>query len=173
MDPLAVPGTVTRIPGVTKITIGMAMRDGLTVEAWFDTPNALVAKNLAAQLQKNPQGTSFLGQVGGVSPIVEQRDKAVRLYVRAPGNQFPGSAASQGTPARVPALGLLSRTKIGEVQTGMDRAAVEAVLGKPHSVMAIQGSDEPVETLIYDLDDKGTARVRMISGKVVSVNFLD
>jgi hypothetical protein len=55
----------------------------------------------------------------------------------------------------------------------MDRAAVEAVLGKPHSVMAIQGSDEAVETLIYDLDDKGTARVRMVNGKVVSVQFLD
>jgi len=40
-------------------------------------------------------------------------------------------------------------------------------------VMAIQGSDEAVETLIYDLDNKGTARVRILSGKVVSVQFLD
>jgi hypothetical protein len=41
------------------------------------------------------------------------------------------------------------------------------------SVMAIQRSDEAVETLIYDLDDKGTARVRMVNGKVVSVQVLD
>jgi hypothetical protein len=34
----------------------MAMRDGLTMEAWLDTPSALAAKNLAARLQKNPQG---------------------------------------------------------------------------------------------------------------------
>jgi hypothetical protein len=46
-------------------------------------------------------------------------------------------------------------------------------IGKPHSVMAIQGSDEAVETLIYNLVDKGTSRVRMVNGKVVSVEFLD
>jgi hypothetical protein len=172
MDPLAAPGTATRLPGVTKMTVGLAMRDGLTMEAWLDTPSAFAAKTLAARLQKNPQGTPLFGQVGGASPIVEQRDNAVRLYVRVTNNQLPGSAAPQGAPVRVPALGLVARSKVGEVQTGMDRAAVEAVLGKPHSVMAIQGSDEPVETLIYDLDDKGTARVRMISGKVVSVQFL-
>jgi len=45
------------------------------------------------------------------------------------------------------------------------------VLGKPHSVMAIQGADEAIETLIYNLDDKATARVRTIDGKVVSVRF--
>ena len=55
----------------------------------------------------------------------------------------------------------------------MYRAAVEAVLGKPHSVMAIQGSDEAVETLIYNLDDKSTARVRIVDSKVVSVKFED
>jgi len=48
---------------------------------------------------------------------------------------------------------------------------VEAVLGKPHSVMAIYGGDEVVETLIYNLDDKATARVRTVNGKVVSVQF--
>ena len=76
-----------------------------------------------------------------------------------------------GTPVRVPALGLVERGKVTGVQTGMDRAAVEAMVGKPHSVMAIQGADEPMETLIYNLEDKGTARVRMVNGKVVSVQF--
>ena len=55
----------------------------------------------------------------------------------------------------------------------MDRASVEAALGKPHSVMAIHGADEDIETLIYNLDDKAAARVRTINGKVVSVQFLD
>ena len=100
-------------------------------------------------------------------------DNAVRVYVRVNDNQFTGSAAPQGAPVRVPALGLVARSKVAEVQTGMDRAAVEAVLGKPHSVMAIQGSDEVIETLIYNLDDKGTGQVRMVNGKVVSVQFLD
>ena len=56
---------------------------------------------------------------------------------------------------------------------GMDRAAVEAVLGKPHSVMAIHGTAEEIETLTYSLDDKATARVRTTNGKVVSVQVLD
>ena len=30
----------------------------------------------------------------------------------------------------------------------MDRAVVEAMLGKPNAVMAIQGSDEEIATLI-------------------------
>jgi len=173
MDPLAAPGTATRLPGVTKMTVGLAMRDGLTMEAWLDTPSALAAKNLVARLQKNPQGTPLFGQMGGAAPIVEQRDNVVRLYVRITDNQLTGSAAPQGAPDRLPALGLVTRSKVAEVQTGMDRTAVEAVLGKPHSVMAIQGSDEAIETLIYDLDDKGKARVRMVNGKVVSVQFLD
>jgi hypothetical protein len=53
----------------------------------------------------------------------------------------------------------------------MDRGAVEALVGKPHSVIAIQGADEPIETLIYNLDDKSTARVRLVNGKVASVFF--
>ena len=66
----------------------------------------------------------------------------------------------------------MQRSKVAEVQRGMDRASVEAVLGKPHSVMAIH-SDEEIETLIYNLDDKDAARIRTINGKVVSVKFGD
>jgi len=99
---------------------------------------------------------------------------SVRVYARVTGS-LTGSASPQGpgqesagSPA--PGLGLVQRSKVAEVQTGMNRASVEAVLGKPHSVMAIHG-DEEVETLIYNLDDKATARVRTINGKVVSVRL--
>jgi hypothetical protein len=87
------------------------MRDGLTMEAWLDTPSALAAKTLAARIEKNPQGTLLFGQVGSASPSVEQRGKAVRLYVRVIGNQLPGSAAPQGAQVRLPALGLVARTR--------------------------------------------------------------
>ena len=76
-----------------------------------------------------------------------------------------------GSPA--PGLRLIKRSEVAEVRVGMDRASVEAALGKPHSVMAIHGADEDIETLIYNLDDKAAARVRTINGKVVSVQFLD
>jgi hypothetical protein len=177
MDPTAIPGTAAQLAGVTKITVGLAMRDGMTLEAWFDTPSAFAAKTLAARLQKNPRGTPFFGQVGSESPVVEQRDNSVRLYARVAANQGSGSAASnpsaQEAPVRVPALAPVARSKAAEVKAGMDRPAVEALLGKPHSVMAIQGSDEAIETLIYDLDSKETARVRLVSGKVVSVQFVE
>jgi hypothetical protein len=168
MDPQATPGLAAKLPGVTKMTVGMAMRDGLTIETWLDTPSALAAKNLAARLQKNPQGAPLFGQMSGATSAVEQRDNAVRLYARV-----GGSAARQETPVRPPALDVVTRNKMAGVQEGMDRAAVEALVGKPHSVMSIQGADEPVETLIYNLDDKGTARVRVVSGKVASVQLFE
>jgi hypothetical protein len=173
MDPRVTASTAAQLPGVTKMTVGMAMRDGLTMEAWLDTPSALAAKNLAARLQKNPQGAPLFGQMSGATSSVEQRDNAVRLYARVSGSQLTGSAAQQGTPVRLPALDVVTRNKIAEVQTGMDRAAVEALVGKPHSVVAIEGADEPIQTLTYNLDDKGTARVRMVNGKVASVLLSD
>ena len=177
MDPQSAPGTATRLPGVTKMTVGLAMRDGMTMELWFDTPSPLAAKNLTARLQKNPQGTPVFDQIGRALPVVEQRGNSVRVYAQLPADQLPAALqqapAQQKAAAPTPALSLVPRSRLAEVQTGMDRAAVEAVLGKPHSVMAIQGSDEPTETLIYNLDDKGTARVRTVSGKVVSVQFSD
>jgi hypothetical protein len=168
-DPMAMPGAAAQFSGVTKMTVGLSMHEGLTMEAWLDTPSALVAKNLTARLQRNPNEAPLFGPIGGA--IVEQRGASVRIYARVAANPI-GSASPQGAPGQEPAgLGLVKRSKVAEVQTGMDRAAVEAVLGKPHSVMAIQGSDEAVETLIYNLDDKATARVRTVDGKVVSVRF--
>jgi hypothetical protein len=161
-DPTAMPGAATQLSGVTKMTVGLSMQDGLTMEAWLDTSSALVAKNLTARLQKNPRDAALFGQTSGA--IVEQRDNSVRIYVRAP------SASPQSAASPAPALDLVKRSKVAGVQIGMDRESVEAVLGKPHSVMAIHG-DEEVETLIYNLDDKATARIRTINGKVVSVQF--
>ncbi len=173
MDPRVTAKMAAQLPGVTKMTVGMAMRDGVTMEAWLDTPSALAAKNLAARLQKNPQGAPLFGQIDGATSAVEQRENSVRVYARVSGSQLTGSAAPQGTPVRLPALDVVTRNKIAEVQEGMDRAAVETLVGKPHSVMAIQGADEPVETLIYNLDDKGTARVRVVNGKVASIQVSD
>jgi hypothetical protein len=175
-DPMAAPGAATQLPGVTKMTVGLSMRDGLTMEAWLDTPSALAAKNLTARLQRNPNETPLFGQMGGA--IVEQRGNSVKVYARVSGN-LTGSASPQGAPGQEPAgstapgLGLVKRAKVAEVHSGMDRAAVEAVLGKAHSVMRIQGADEDIETLIYNLDDKAIARVRTINGKVVSVKVVD
>jgi hypothetical protein len=173
-DPMAAPGVAMQFPGVTKITVGLSMQDGLTMEAWLDTPSALVAKNLTARLQKNPNEAALFGQIGGA--IVEQRDNSVRVYARVSGSPNPsafpqGAAGQESASGPAPGLGLVKRSKVAEVQMGMDREAVEALLGKPHSMMAIQGSDDAVETLIYSLDDKATARVRTVNGKVVSVRF--
>ena len=55
----------------------------------------------------------------------------------------------------------------------MDRVAVEGILGKPHGSMSIPEDDGLVEVLNYALDDKGTAKVRLEKGKVVSVKMLD
>jgi hypothetical protein len=166
VDPGVAPGVGTQFPGVTKMTVGLSMQDGLTMEAWLDTPSQFVAKNLTARLQKNPNQAPLFGQVGGA--IVEQRGNSVRVYARVTGNPAASGQQPAATPA--PALGLVKLSQVAEVKTGMDRASVEAVLGKPHSVMAIH-SDEEIETLIYNLDNKDTARIRTINGKVVSVKF--
>jgi hypothetical protein len=173
MEPGVAANLTSQLPGVTKITVGLAMRDGLTMEVWFDTPSALTAKNLAARLEKNPQASPLFDQMSGATSTVERRDTAVRLYGRLAANQPTGSMTPAAAPPRVPALDLVKRSKVDEVQTGMDRAAVEAVLGKPHSVISIQGADEAIETMIYDLDDKGTAQVRTVNGKVISVQFFN
>ena len=167
-DPMAAPGVAAKFPGVTKMTVGLSMQDGVTMEAWLDTPSPFAAKNLAARLQKNPNEFSLFGPMGGAS--VEVRDSSVRIYARVPGNATGPASEPAGGPR--PGLGLVKRSKVAEVQIGMDRASVEAVLGKPHSVMAIH-SDEEIETLIYNLDDKDAARIRTINGKVVSVKFGD
>ena len=173
MDLSALPAGRAQLPGATKMTLGMSLRDGMTVEAWLDTLSPLAAKNLAERLRKNPRGAPFFAQLDTPVTSVEQRDNAVRLYARAalPGTGSAGSGAAQqavsgpaAAPVPAPAITRVSRDKVAEVKKGMDRAAVEAALGKPNSVVSIQGSDEAIETLIYNLEPKGTARVRTVSG---------
>jgi hypothetical protein len=65
----------------------------------------------------------------------------------------------------------VSRDKASEVQVGMDRAAVEGILGKPHGSMSIPEDNGVVEIFSYALDDNGTAKVRLEKGKVVSVKI--
>ncbi len=76
-------------------------------------------------------------------------------------------------PESAPVAPTVSRAKASEVQVGMDRAAVEGILGKPHGSMSIPEDDGLVEVLNYTLDDKRTAKVRLEKGKVVSVKMLD
>jgi len=80
-------------------------------------------------------------------------------------------AREPATPA--PSVPPASRAKLSEVQVGMDRAAVEVVLGKPHSALSIPEEDGLVEALTYMLDDHATAHVRIEKGKVVSVKISD
>lgn len=61
------------------------------------------------------------------------------------------SAPSVTAPPIPPA----SRAKAQEVKVGMDRAAVESLLGKPHSAMSIPEDDRFIEILTYTLDDQG------------------
>jgi len=42
---------------------------------------------------KDPQGAPLFGQMSGATSTVEQRDNAVRLYVRVSGSQLTGSAS--------------------------------------------------------------------------------
>jgi hypothetical protein len=76
-------------------------------------------------------------------------------------------------PESAPIAPPVSRAKASEVQMGMDREAVEGILGKPHGSMSIPEDDGLVEVLNYSLDDKGTAKVRLEKGKVVSVKVVD
>jgi hypothetical protein len=66
-----------------------------------------------------------------------------------------------------------SRAKVNDVKTGMDRASVEAILGKPHGAMTLPEDDTLVESLTYTLDDHATARIRLEKGKVVSVRIAE
>jgi hypothetical protein len=81
------------------------------------------------------------------------------------------SAPEPATPA--PKVPPASRAKVDEVKTGMDRAAVESILGQPHGSMSIPEEDSLLEVLTYLLDDNSTARVRIKDGKVLSVKITE
>jgi len=72
-----------------------------------------------------------------------------------------------------PKLIPVSKAKTGEIQEGMDRAAVESILGPPHSAMSVPEEDGIVETLSYRLEGGGTFRVRIEKGKVASMKTVE
>jgi hypothetical protein len=96
------------------------------------------------------------------SAAIAQRATPRDVVVDAPAGSVPATAIP---PA--------SRARVSDVQPGMSRAAVESVLGKPHSAISIPDDEGLVETLTYSLDDRSTARVRIVQGKVVSVKTFD
>jgi hypothetical protein len=168
MNLTTAPGDLAaRLPGATRLTAGMAVRDGITVECWFDTASPQAARRLADRLRNNPKGTPIVDQIDGAQAAIEERGSSVRLYARLPGaKELAASAAS-----RAPALAPVSRAKVSEVHEGMSRAEVEALLGKAHSETTIDGGDSAIATLMYNLDDNGTAQVRTVDGKVEWVRF--
>jgi len=106
-------------------------------------------------------------------------DELNRKIAEQRGGQSLARPISRGTvlappqPESAPIAPPVSRAKASEVQVGMDREAVEGILGKPHGSMSIPDDDGLVEVQNYTLDDKGTAKVRLEKGKVVSVKMLD
>jgi hypothetical protein len=104
------------------------------------------------------ESRSSPGPRRSVATANTQRAVPKEVIVAAP---EPATSAPMIPPA--------SRAKVSEIQVGMDRAAVERVLGKPHSAI----SDGLVELLAYTLEDHGTARVRIEQGKVASVKISD
>jgi hypothetical protein len=107
-------------------------------------------------------------------------DELNRKVAEQRGGQSLARPISRGSTVLVPATPEsaaiappVSRAKASEVQVGMDREAVEGILGKPHGSMSIPEDDGLVEVLNYSLDDKGTAKVRLEKGRVVSVKMLD
>jgi len=160
-------GLAARFPGATELTVGAAVRDGLTVEAWFDTSSPQSAKRLADRLRGNPKGVPIVDQIEGSETAIEERGSSVRLYAHLAKDAGAATLAAN----RPPALAPVSRAKMSEVHAGMTRAEVETLLGKAHSETKIDGGDFAIATLIYNLDDKGTAQVRTVDGKVEWVRF--
>ena len=81
------------LPGVTRFTMGLAMRDEITMILWMETPSAFAAKSLLAQLTKNPQSAPFADGMAGAQTTVEQVDNAVRIYSRMPMTAAQATAA--------------------------------------------------------------------------------
>jgi hypothetical protein len=105
-------------------------------------------------------------------------DELNRKIAQQRGGQSFARPVSRGaialTPERPESAAIappVSRALASHVQVGMDRTAVEGILGKPHGSMSIPEDDGLVEVLTYTLDDKGTAKVRLEKGKVVWVKI--
>ena len=97
------------------------------------------------------------------------RSSAAPIAQRAVPKDIVVEATGPATSA--PSVPPAIRARVSEVQTGMDRAAVEKVLGKPHSAISIPDDEGLVEMLTYALEDRTTARVRLVQGRVASVKI--
>jgi hypothetical protein len=89
------------LPHVTHVTMGLAMRDEVTMMIWLETPSPYAAKVLLAQLTKNPQSAPFADGMAGAQTTVDQVDSAVRVYSRTRGTAVP--PAPQATQPAEPA----------------------------------------------------------------------
>jgi hypothetical protein len=143
-------------------------------------------KELREQVQKGAEESKRLNQERMQAHQEYMDDLHRRINERRSAAGAPHSSAIASSPRAIPkdvvvvdsapavtapSIPPVSRAKAKEVQVGMGRAAVEGLLGKPHSAMSIPEDDGFVEILTYTLDDQGSARVRMERGKVVSVQL--
>lgn len=89
------------LPGVTHFTMGLAMRDEITMMIWLETPSVFAAKVLLTRLTKDPQSAPFADGLAGAQTTVDQQDNAVRVYSRMrvtgapPVSQAPRPAETQ------------------------------------------------------------------------------
>jgi glucose/arabinose dehydrogenase len=101
---------------------------------------------------------------------------AVGVNRRAqPKLETPVSTSAVGTPQGPvePAPVPVSRAKLNEIQTGMEKAAVIEKLGAPRAMMSIPDDGVLVETLTYRVEGDASAKVRLENGKVVSVKVAE
>jgi hypothetical protein len=70
------------LTSVTHFTMGLALRDEITMMLWLETPSPMAAKLLLDQLTKNPQSAPFAEGLAGARTSVDQVDNAVRVYSR-------------------------------------------------------------------------------------------
>jgi hypothetical protein len=89
------------LPYVTHFTMGLAMRDEITMLLWLETLSPTAAKALQAQLSKNPQSAPFADSMAGAQTSVDQVDNAVRVYSRVRVTAAP--PAPQATQSFPPA----------------------------------------------------------------------
>src|SRR5579871_1461152 len=141
-------------------------------------------KELREQVQKGAQETARLNQESAQRQKEYMDDLHRRIAESRSSRGSPQSVMTASTQraepktvvvvapepaAAAPSMAPASRAKVSEVQIGMDRTAVEEILGKPHAAMSVPEEDGLVEVLSYRLEDRSTARVRIERGKVASV----
>ncbi len=112
------------------------------------------------------------------TPGSRNRSLAITGPYRVPGTRpsivyvesLPASPTTS-VPVPAPPSPPIERGAFGAVKTGMTRADVETLIGKPHGVTSIQDSDGLIESLTYNVSDAvQPARIRIERGKVASIH---